>query len=83
MSVPVVSIPIQEPETDAVHCGNVRHIIEGDRKYRDENESFGDHGFSEKEFVGEELEDVEPEEEPDDDAPVDIEFDEYSDYEEE
>ena len=61
----------------------LRHIIEGDRKYRDENESFGDHGFSEKEFVGEELEDVEPEEEPDDDAPVDIEFDEYSDYEEE
>ena len=60
-----------------------RSLIEGDRKYRDENESFGDHGFSEKEFVGEELEDVEPEEEPDDDAPVDIEFDEYSDYEEE
>ena len=62
---------------------DLRHIIEEDRKYRDENESFGDHGFSEKEFVGEELEDVEPEEEPDDDAPVDIEFDEYSDYEEE
>ena len=62
---------------------DLRHIIEGDRKYRDENESFGDHGFSEKEFVGEELEDVEPEQEPDDDAPVDIEFDEYSDYEEE
>ena len=62
---------------------DLRHIIEGDRKYRDENESFGDHGFSEKEFVGDELEDVEPEEEPDDDAPVDIEFDEYSDYEEE
>ena len=62
---------------------DLRHIIEGDRKYRDENESFGDHGFSENEFVGEELEDVEPEEEPDDDAPVDIEFDEYSDYEEE
>ena len=62
---------------------DLRHIIEGDREYRDENESFGDHGFSEKEFVGEELEDVEPEEEPDDDAPVDIEFDEYSDYEEE
>ena len=62
---------------------DLRHIIEGDRKYRDENESFGDHGLSEKEFVDEELEDVEPEEEPDDDAPVDIEFDEYSDYEEE
>ena len=45
---------------------DLRHIIEGDRKYRDENESFGDHGFTEQEFVGEELEDVEPEEEPDD-----------------
>ena len=31
---------------------DLRHIIEGDRKYRDENESFGDHGFTEKEFVG-------------------------------
>ena len=45
---------------------DLRHIIEGDRKYRDENESFGDHGFTEKEFVGEELEDVELDEEPDD-----------------
>ena len=27
------------------------HIIEGDRKYRDENESFGEHGFTEQEFV--------------------------------
>ena len=45
---------------------DLRHIIEGDRKYRDENESFGDHGFTEQEFVGEELADVEPEEEPDD-----------------
>ena len=45
---------------------DLRHIIEGDRKYRDENESFGDHGFTEQEFVGEELEDVEPEEDPDD-----------------
>ena len=44
---------------------DLRHIIEGDRKYRDENESFGDHGFTEQEFVGEELADVEPEEEPD------------------
>ena len=38
---------------------DLRHIIEGDRKYRDENESFGDHGFTEQEFVGEELADVE------------------------
>ena len=63
---------------------DLRHIIEGDRKYRDENESFGEHGFTEQEFVGEELEDVEPEDEEPDDADLDaIEFDEYSDYDEE
>ena len=61
---------------------DLRHIIEGDRKYRDENESFGDHGFTEQEFVGEELEDVEPEEEPDDSDLEGIEFDEYSGYDE-
>ena len=61
---------------------DLRHIIEGDRKYRDENESFGDHGFTEQEFVGEELEDVEPEEEPDDSELDAIEFDEYSGYDE-
>ena len=47
---------------------DLRHIIEGDRRYRDENESFGDHGFTEQEFVGEELENVEPEEEDPDDS---------------
>ena len=61
---------------------DLRHIIEGDRKYRDDNESFGDHGFTEQEFVGEELEDVEPEEEPDDSDLEGIEFDEYSGYDE-
>ncbi len=61
---------------------DLRHIIEGDRKYRDDNESFGDHGFTEQEFVGEELEDVEPEEEPDDSDLDAIEFDEYSGYDE-
>ena len=62
---------------------DLRHIIEGDRKYRDENESFGDHGFTEQEFVGEELEDVEPEIGEPDDSDLDaIEFDEYSDYDE-
>ena len=54
---------------------DLRHIIEGDRKYRDENESFGDHGFTEKEFVGEELEDVEPDEEPDDSNLENLSFD--------
>ena len=47
---------------------DLRHIIEGDRRYRDENESFRDHGFTEQEFVGEELENVEPEEEDPDDS---------------
>ena len=54
---------------------DLRHIIEGDRKYRDENESFGEHGFTEKEFVGEELEDVEPNEEPDDSDLENLSFD--------
>ena len=54
---------------------DLRHIIEGDRKYRDENESFGEHGFTEKEFVGEELEDVELDEEPDDSNLENLSFD--------
>ncbi len=54
---------------------DLRHIIEGDRRYRDENESFRDHGFTEKEFVGEELEDVEPDEEPDDSDLENLSFD--------
>ena len=63
---------------------DLRRIIEGDRKYRDDNESFGDHGFQEQEFVDGELEDVEPEDEEPDDSDLDaIEFDEYSDYDEE
>ena len=62
---------------------DLRHIIEGDRKYRDENESFGEHGFTEQEFVGEELEDVEPEEDLDASELGNIRFDEYSDYDEE
>ena len=54
---------------------DLRHIIEGDRKYRDENESFGEHGFTEKEFVGEELEDVELDEEPDNSDLENLSFD--------
>ena len=54
---------------------DLRHIIEGDRKYRDENESFRDHGFTEKEFVGEELEDVELDEEPDESDLENLSFD--------
>ena len=63
---------------------DLRHIIEGDRRYRDDNERFGDHGFTEQELVGDELKDVEPEEDEMDDGDTDeIGFDEYLDNEEE
>ena len=59
---------------------DLRSIIEGDRRYRDDNESYGDHGYTEQEFVDGKLEDVESEE--DDLAEVDeIEFDEFFDEE--
>ena len=48
---------------------------EGSRKYRDENESFGEHGFTEKEFVEEELEDVERTKEADDSDLESLSFD--------
>ncbi len=56
---------------------NLNSIIEGDRRYGDE-ESYGKHGYTEQEFVDGELEDVEME--PDDsefDEDAEIEFDEY------
>ncbi|MEE1086787.1 MAG: DNA-directed RNA polymerase subunit beta [Schaedlerella sp.] len=54
---------------------DLRSIIEGDRKYSDRNESFGAHGFSQKEFVEGELEDVEPEfDDYADDEAIDFEF---------
>ena len=59
----------------------LRSIIEG-KKYRDEKESFGAHGFTEQEFVGEELENVEPQEEEDFAPDMELEFDEFMDDEE-
>ncbi len=54
---------------------NLNSIIEGDRRYGDD-ESYGEHGYTEQEFVDGELEDVEPDEsEFEDDE--EIEFDEY------
>ena len=44
---------------------NLNHIIEGDRYSDREDERFGDYGFSKKEFDGEEMVDVEEEEEED------------------
>ena len=62
---------------------NLNSIIEGDRRYRNDNESYGKHGFTQQEFVGEELQDVEEETEDDlDDLGDAIEFEEYSDDEE-
>ena len=60
---------------------DLRSIIEG-KKYRDEKESFGAHGFTEQEFVGEELENVEPQEEEDFAPEMELEFDEFMDDEE-
>ena len=60
---------------------DLRSII-GGKKYRDEKESFGAHGFTEQEFVGEELENVEPQEEEDFAPDMELEFDEFMDDEE-
>ncbi|PLT63313.1 DNA-directed RNA polymerase subunit beta [Mediterraneibacter gnavus] len=60
---------------------DLRSIIEG-KKYRDEKESFGAHGFTEQEFVGEELENIEPQEEEDFAPDMELEFDEFMDDEE-
>ncbi len=56
---------------------DLHSIIEGDRKYTSENESYGEHGFSQQEFAGEELVDVEEEFE----EPEDIDYDDMLDEE--
>ncbi|MCI8711465.1 MAG: DNA-directed RNA polymerase subunit beta [Ruminococcus sp.] len=60
---------------------NLNSIIEGDRRYEDDSESFGAHGFTEQEFVKGELEDVESDEDEFDDGDDDdiLGFDEYYD----
>lgn len=52
---------------------NLNSIIEGDRRYSDD-ESYGDHGYTEQEFVDGELEDIEPDDSEFDDDD-EIEFD--------
>ena len=52
---------------------DLRSIIEGDRRYNDD-EDYGQHGFSRQEFEGEELVDIEEE-------PEDADFDEILDEE--
>ena len=59
-----------------------RSLIEGDRKYRQDEENLGEHGYTAQEFQGEELVDVEePEEDDDLNGDFEIEFDELSDAE--
>ncbi len=59
-----------------------RSLIEGDRKYRQDEENLGEHGYTAQEFQGEELVDVEePEEDDNLDGDFEIEFDELSDEE--
>ncbi|RHG13013.1 DNA-directed RNA polymerase subunit beta [Tyzzerella nexilis] len=57
---------------------DLHSIIEGDRRYNSDNESYGEHGFSQQEFAGEELVDVEEDEF---DEPDDIDFDDMLDEE--
>ena len=56
---------------------DIRSILEGDsRRFNNNNdESFGDHGFSKQEFDGEELVDVSEDDDYDDDESVDADED--------
>ncbi len=45
---------------------DLHSIIEGDRRYEPDNEAYGAHGFSQQEFEGEELVDIEEYAEPSD-----------------
>ena len=66
-------------ETSDMGETDFRSLIEGDRRYRnDDDEDFGKHGYSKQEFQGEELADVEEEPESDDD--FDMNFEENDDY---
>ena len=66
-------------ETSDMGETDFRSLIEGDRRYRnDDDEDFGKHGYSKQEFQGEELVDVEEEPESDDD--FDMNFEENDDY---
>ena len=58
-----------------------RSLMNEDRKYRDDGENLGEHGYTAQEFQGEELVDVEEPEEDFDDSDFAIDFDEVSDDE--
>ena len=74
-------------ETSDMGETDFRSLIEGDRRYRnDDDEDFGKHGYSKQEFQGEELVDVEDEPEEDDsfddfDGDMNDDFDDDMDLE--
>ena len=53
-------------ETSDYGDTDLRHVIEGDSRGRRDEESFGKHGYTKQEFSGEELVNVEPENDNDD-----------------
>ena len=58
-----------------------RSLMNEDRKYQDDGENLGEHGYTAQEVQGEELVDVEEPEEDFDDSDFAIDFDEVSDDE--
>ena len=57
---------------------NLQSIIEGDKKYKNQDEPYAAHGFSQQEFAGEELIDID-EEQDDATDEMELDFEEVSD----
>ena len=68
-------------ETSDYGDTDLRHVIEGDSRGRRDEESFGKHGYTKQEFSGEELVNVEEDEDLEEDEDM-IEFEESFDDEE-
>ena len=68
-------------ETSDYGDTDLRHVIEGDSRGRRDEESFGKHGYTKQEFSGEELVNVEEDEDMEEDDDM-IEFEESFDDEE-
>ena len=66
-------------ETSDMGETSFRSLIEGDGKYRRDEEDFGKHGYTTQEFQGEELVNEEPEED-EDDYDSDYDDDSFDDY---
>ena len=55
-------------ETSDYGDTDLRHVIEGDSRGRRDEESFGKHGYTKQEFSGEELVNVEEDEDMEDEG---------------